>query len=451
MAFTQEACCTYRARVARYRGACAAALRATRPARARVPSRRLSAACSSRSPVAQPAPPASVVWGSAALVAGTTVGAGILALPYETGAAGFAAAAPVLVGGWAYSAVTGLLLAEVSLAAEDAQDAAPASLLSLARRTLGDAGGNAAGAAYLLLHFGLLVAYEDKAADVLSRSVPGLSEPAAALAFTAVLGSLCAFASPSVLDTANTALLAVLVAVFGGLLLAAAPGVHVEALAHADWSAVPSALPVVALAFVYHNVVPRICASCGGHAPSVRAAVVGGTALPFAMFVLWELVALGAAPAGGAPSADPLQYVAAPAAAVDAFALLAVATSYIGFVLGLSDFFADAFSAVSGLSPAVRKAAPLLLTLLPPLAAAMTYPEAFYSALEFSAVYGVMSLFGVLPGLMALSERARAAASGAPAAAVIVPGGDAAAAASSVAAGCLIAASAAGLLERATS
>ena len=410
-----------------------------------MPSRRLAVACSLRSPAAQPAPPASVVWGSAALVAGTTVGAGILALPYETGAAGFAAAAPVLVGGWAYSAATGLLLAEVSLAAEDGT----ASLLSLARRTLGGAGGNAAGAAYLLLHFGLLVAYEDKAADVLSRSVPGLSEPAAAVAFTAVLGSLCAFASPRVLDTANTALLAALVAVFGGLLLAAAPGVHLEALARADWSAVPPALPVVALAFVYHNVVPRICASCGGHAPSVRTAVVGGTALPLAMFLLWELVALGAAPAGGAPSADPLQYVAAPAAAVDAFALLAVATSYVGFVLGLSDFFADALSEAP-LSPAARKAAPLLLTLLPPLAAAVTYPEAFYSALEFSAVYGVMSLFGVLPGLMALSERARAAASGAPAAPKIVPGGDAAAAASSLAAGCLIAASAVGLLERAT-
>ena len=385
------------------------------------------------------------------------MGAGILALPFETSAAGFGAAAPVIVGGWAYSVASGLLLAEVTLAADAApgaaaSDAPPASLLTLARRTLGDAGANAAGAAYLLLHLSLLVAYEDKAADVLSRNVPGLSEAAAAAAFTAALGALCAFAPPATLDAANGALLAALVAVFGALLAAAAPGVRPEALAAADWSAVPPALPVVALAFVFHNVVPRVCASCGGHAPSVRTAVVAGTALPLIMFLAWELVALGGAPAGGPPSADPLQYLAAPPTAVDAFALLAVATSYLGFVLGLSDFFADALvqtgPAFAALPPAARKAAPLLLTLLPPLAAAVTYPDAFFAALEFAAIYGVMSLFGVLPGAMALSERARAAASGAPPPPRILPGGDAAAAAISVAAGCLIAASAAGLLER---
>jgi tyrosine-specific transport protein len=380
------------------------------------------------------------------------VGAGILALPFETSAAGFSAAAPALVGAWSYSVATGLLLAEVTLAAGVAEeDAPPASLLSLARRSLGDAGANAAGAAYLLLHYGLLVAYEDKAADVLSRSVPGLSEPAAAAAFTAALGALCAFASPAALDAANGAMLAALVAVFGALLLAAAPGVRLEALAQANWGAIPPALPVIALAFVYHNVVPRVCASCGGHAPSVRTAIVAGTALPLVMFVAWEGVALGGAPAGGATSADPLQYLAAPPAAVDAFSLLAVATSYVGFVLGLSDFFADALAQTdtsASLSPAARKTAPLLLTLLPPLAAAVTYPDAFFAALEFAAIYGVMSLFGVLPGAMALSERARAAASGMLPPPMIVPGGDAAAAALSVAAGCLIAASAAGVLER---
>jgi hypothetical protein len=112
------------------------------------------------------------------------------------------------------------------------------------------------------------------------------------------------------------------------------------------------------------------------------------------MFIAWELVALGGAPAGGPSSADPLQYLAAPPAAVDAFALLAVATSYIGFVLGLSDFFADALAqsgpAFAALPPAARKAAPLLLTLLPPLAAAVTYPDAFFAALEFAAIYGAL-------------------------------------------------------------
>ena len=57
----------------------------------------------------------STVLGSAALVAGTTVGAGILALPAKTLAAGLAPTATLLVGGWVFMAATGLFIAEVDL------------------------------------------------------------------------------------------------------------------------------------------------------------------------------------------------------------------------------------------------------------------------------------------------------------------------------------------------
>jgi tyrosine-specific transport protein len=403
----------------------------------------VAARASARAPAAPrgTAPPPSVVWGAAALVAGTTVGAGILALPSETSAAGFGAAAPALVAAWAYSATTGLLLGEVSLsAAAEApdEDVPTASLLSLAGRTLGPGGAAAAGGAYLFLHWALLVAYTVKGADVLARTL-GVPPTAAAIAFTAVLGGVCAAASPAALDAANTALLAALLLSFAVLLGAAAPAVHLDALARADWGALPPALPVIALAFVHHNVVPRVAATCNGHAPSIRAAVLGGTALPLAMFLAWEAAALGAAPPGGAaPGADPLAFLAAPAA-VDAFSLLAVATSYIGFVLGLSDFFADG---LSGASAPVRRAAPLVATLLPPLAVSVTYPDVFFGALEAAGVYGVATLFGVLPGAMVLAERQRGSAD----ALRLVPGGSALPVAVSLAAAALIGASASGML-----
>jgi tyrosine-specific transport protein len=416
---------------------------------------------------ASEAPPARTVLGAAALVAGTTVGAGILALPAETAAAGFGAAAPALVAAWAYSAATGLLLAEVSLSAaadggaEDDAAAVP-SLLSLAKRTLGAAGGATAGGAYLFLHYALLVAYIDKGAEVLSRASGGAVSPAAAAAaFVAVLGSVCAAASADALDAANGALLAALLLAFGALLAEAAPGVHADALAQADWSALPPALPVIALAFVHHNVVPRVVASCNGHAPSIRAAVAGGTGLPLAMFVAWEAAVLGQAHTGSTAGGDPLAFLGAPAA-VDAFSLLAVATSFIGFVLGLSDFFTDA---LSGAPRRVRRVVPLAATLLPPLGAALTYPDAFFGALEAAGVYGVATLFGVLPGAMALAERARsreqlgvsssgsassskAARARAAAPPQLVPGGDATPALVATLAAALIAADATGMLTR---
>ena len=49
---------------------------------------------------------------AAALIAGTTVGAGVLALPAATAGAGFAASTGVLCGSWVFMAAAGLLVAD---------------------------------------------------------------------------------------------------------------------------------------------------------------------------------------------------------------------------------------------------------------------------------------------------------------------------------------------------
>ena len=55
------------------------------------------------------------VQGAIALVAGTTVGAGILALPAVTHESGVLPSGCVIIGAWAFMCATGLLLAEVRL------------------------------------------------------------------------------------------------------------------------------------------------------------------------------------------------------------------------------------------------------------------------------------------------------------------------------------------------
>jgi tyrosine-specific transport protein len=84
---------------------------------------------------------------------------------------------------------------------------------------------------------------------------------------------------------------------------------------------------------------------------------------------------------------------------IEVFSLLAIATSFIGFVLGLSDFFADIFNLRNARAPAYA------LTLLPPYALALAYPDVFFSALDLAGTYGVLVLFGLLPPAMAWSER----------------------------------------------
>jgi len=63
------------------------------------------------------------------------------------------------------------------------------------------------------------------------------------------------------------------------------------------------------------------------------------------MFLLWNAVILGQIPPGAPAGADPLALLgqADPVVGptVEVFSLLAISTSFIGFVLGLTDFVAD--------------------------------------------------------------------------------------------------------------
>ena len=51
------------------------------------------------------------------------------------------------------------------------------------------------------------------------------------------------------------------------------------------------------------------------------------------------------------------------------------------------------------------QAIPYALTLGPPFLLALTFPDLFFSALNFAGTYGVLTLFGLLPVAMAWSER----------------------------------------------
>jgi hypothetical protein len=52
-----------------------------------------------------------------------------------------------------------------------------------------------------------------------------------------------------------------------------------------------------------------------------------------------------------------------------------------------------------------RAPVPYIVTLLPPLLLALSFPDVFFNALELAGVFGVLVLFGVLPGAMAWASR----------------------------------------------
>ncbi|KAL4459158.1 hypothetical protein ABPG75_014023 [Micractinium tetrahymenae] len=266
--------------------------------------------------------------GAVALITGSTVGAGMLALPAVSAPAGIVPTSAGLVAIWALLTLDALLIAEVNLAALAARSgrsnadsrsnadvgAAPAeggivTLRQMAEFSLGKAG-KALTLVYLALAYSLLTAYCTKAAEVLDYFAGGGLPPlVGAGLFCGAVGSLLYKEGTSTIDSLNQGLTSVLLALFAFILtagasqsvlpaaLAAGPA-GLAALRPSDWGALEPAVPIMFLALVYHDLVPVIVSYLRGDRRAIRTAIVLGSLVPLTMFLSWEAVALSLLPAG---------------------------------------------------------------------------------------------------------------------------------------------------------
>ena len=338
------------------------------------------------------------------LVAGTTVGAGILALPQVASEPGFIPSTVGLLGSWVFMATTGLLIAEVccNLVKKD-KDNANIGILSMVGKTLGTYGAAAAGMVYLFIHYALLVAYMAEAGEIISDSahLPTWCGP---VLFTSAIGGTLVFGTENFVSAMNNFFVVIVIAAFGGLVALGIPSVVTSNLLRQDYSALLPTIPVMLVALVYHNVVPVVCAQLSYNVQQIRTAIVTGSLIPLAMFITWNAVILGIATAG--TEGDPVQLLRAGGAGeftgdlVSLFSEAAIVTSFIGFVIGLMDFFTDVF-------PNRSKKDGLLFgaVLIPPLIVAILDPTIFLGALEYAGTYGISVLFGAIPAIMALKMR----------------------------------------------
>ncbi|XP_062170873.1 uncharacterized protein LOC133876640 isoform X3 [Alnus glutinosa] len=326
------------------------------------------------------------------LVAGTTVGAGILAIPAVTQESGFLASAVACIGCWVFMVVTGLLIAEVNVNTMCELGSGGVSLLVLHLYTLRPSCGIC----------GSFFGYFDKFSR---HSIMGKCNFVFIDFWMHMLLRKC---SQRFIGAVNGVLIFGIVVSFAALVAVASGDLHWDALLKANFEAVPMSIPIIALSFVYQNVVPVLCTDLEGNLAKVRTAIVLGTAIPLVLFLVWNGVILGSITnleMGSGKILDPIQQLQSSNGVVgpiiQVFSLLAIATSYIGFILGLADFLADLLKLPTGQS----RPLPYLLTLIPPLVLSLLDPEIFFKALDFAGTYGVLVLFGILPAAMSWSER----------------------------------------------
>jgi tyrosine-specific transport protein len=346
------------------------------------------------------------------LVSGTTVGAGILALPEVAREPGFILSSVTLIACWIFMSTTGLLLAEVAAniqGKDTISDSKPSTLgiLAMADITLGKNVAAVSGALYLFLHYTLLSAYVSEAGLIIDESFH-LPPNVGSIIFTAISGTVLFFGSEKLVGLFNNISLGVVILAFLGLVSIGSTLFSAEHLfAYYDVKAVPKAVPIMFLALVFQNVVPVVSEKLNYDKKNITVALLMGTAIPLFMFLIWTALVLGIElpvdqETKNILKEDPVMLLRIKSdnpllgPIISIFSEFAISTSFTGFVLGLVSFFKDIF-------PDRKEKDAFLfgLILVPPLIiSCLEGSDMFISALDVAGTYGISLLFGVLPVLM---------------------------------------------------
>ncbi|MDG9994630.1 tyrosine transporter TyrP [Klebsiella oxytoca] len=354
--------------------------------------------------------------GSILIVAGTTIGAGMLAMPLASAGVGFGVTLALLITLWALMCYTALLLLEVYQHVP-----ADMGLGSLAARYLGRYGQWATGFCMLFLLYALTAAYISGAGELLASSLNQwldwtLPPAAGVLIFTAIGGTVVCIGT-SLVDLFNRFLFSakiIFLAIMLALLLPHIHQINLLTLPLQQGLAL-SAIPVIFTSFGFHGSIPSIVSYLGGDIRKLRRVFIIGSFIPLVAYIFWQLATLGSidSPAFTALLAqnaglngllEAIREVVASShveLAVHLFADLALATSFLGVALGLFDYLADLFQRQNSASGRLQSG---LITFLPPLAFALFYPRGFVMALGYAGVaLAVLAL--MLPSLLVMKSR----------------------------------------------
>ncbi|WP_076416548.1 aromatic amino acid transport family protein [Shewanella sp. UCD-KL12] len=358
--------------------------------------------------------------GSIAIVAGTAIGGGMLALPLATASLGTIPAFLLLITIWGISIYTSLLMLEINL-----RTGVGDNVHAITGKLLGKGGQLIQGASFMSLLFALTMVYLMGGSSLLeSRFEPlgiTLNNQVAVLLFTVLFGGMIAI-GVSWIDKVSRVLFSSMVVLLVIVVAFLLPDVDVSVmLAMSSNEAISSselnnlwlaAVPIVFTSFGFHVCIATIVRYLDGDAVSLRKVLIIGSTIPLVCYILWLMVTLGTLggeTVHGFEGSLPLLVTALQGLAdsellkqcIDLFANLALITSFLGVTMSLFDYIAELTRAKNDVA---GRAKTWLITFIPPLLCALFYPDGFFQVLGFAAIpLVVMIIF--LPIAMALKQR----------------------------------------------
>ena len=331
--------------------------------------------------------------GSTLLVAGTMIGAGMLAMPLTSAGIGFGFTLVLLLGLWALLTFSALLFVELYQTAES-----DAGIGTLAEQYFGKAGRIIATAVLIIFLYALIAAYVSGGGSLLKDLLPeSFGDKVSVLLFTVIFGSFIVIGTHSV-DKINRVLFFVMLAAFAVVLSLMLPEIKFDNLMATpiDNALIISASPVFFTAFGFHGSIPSLNKYLGGNVKALRISILVGSAITLCAYILWQMSTHGlltqneflqilkedATLNGLVKATLAITGSNMIAGAVKLFSTLALVTSFLGVGLGLLECIEDLLKRSFNIS--AGRISLGLMTFIPPLVFALFYPEGFILALGYA-------------------------------------------------------------------
>ena len=361
------------------------------------------------------------LFGGAMIIAGTVIGAGMLANPTATSGVWFTGSLIVLLYTWFSMLSSGLMILEVNTHYPHG-----ASFDTMVKDLLGPIWNVINGVAVAFVLYLLTYAYIFVGGDLTAKGLGGalgvkIPLTVGQLSFFLIFAT-CVWASARLVDRFTSILIGGMVLTFiwatGGLIAEAKLPVLFDTQAPSGtpyWIYISAALPVCLASFGFHGNVSSLLKYFKGDAPKVAKSLWAGTLIALVIYVLWQIAIQGNLPRSefapviatdGQVSVlievlSKFVQTGSMAAILSFFSYMAIATSFLGVTLGLFDYIADIFKWDDSVSGRTKTAA---LTFLPPLVSCLLFPTGFVTAIGYvGLVATVWTCF--LPSLLLLRSR----------------------------------------------
>lgn len=372
------------------------------------------------------------LFGGAMIIAGGTIGAGMLANPTSTAGVWFLGSLVLLAYTWFCMTSSGLMLLEANL-----HYPTGASFDTIVKDLLGQGWNVINGLSVAFVLYILTYAYITSGGGITEGFINQLlsseqhtvqiGRVSGSLIFCLVLAVFVWFSTKAV-DRFTTVLIGGMVIAFilsvAGLISSVKVEVLFDSMVQGEQQYLPymlGALPVCLVSFGFHQNVPSLVKYYERDANRVMKSVFFGTAIALAVYVLWQLAVQGNLPRAefapviekGGDIAVLLQalgkYIQTDfiALALRFFAYLAIATSFLGVTLGLFDYIADLCKFDDNRSGRTKTA---LITFLPPLLLSLAFPFGFVLAIGYAGLAATIWAV-IVPALLAKASRRKFAQS----------------------------------------